>query len=217
MSDEDRGVERVVLEGVTKRFGSIVALRGVSAEFERGRVTLVTGANGSGKSTLLGVIGTTLQATSGRVLYEPFGERASVARRHIGWLSHESLSYADLTGKRNVELAAELHGLPADLAWERAQSRFELGAFALRPVRTNSRGQRQRIALARALVHEPTLVLLDEPTTGLDTAGVRGMLDVVRSCIERRAVVIVVAHDPETFEEMGPDRVHLERGRVVED
>jgi heme exporter protein A len=93
--------------------------------------------------------------------------------------------------------------------------RFQLGAFALRPLRTCSRGQKQRIALARALVHGPTLVLLDEPTAGLDKSGVERLLGVVREEIDRGAAVVLVSHEPEIFRPLAGARVLLERGRVA--
>ncbi|XXY54801.1 ABC transporter ATP-binding protein [Sorangium sp. So ce269] len=208
-------VERVVARGVVKTYGTTAALRGVNATIEAGRLTLIEGANGSGKSTLLGILGTVVRPTSGTVLYEPFGEDVGLARGTIGWLSHESLAYPDLSGRQNVELAARFHGLDAQEAWRRAEERFELGSFALRPLRTCSRGQRQRIALARALVHHPSLVLLDEPTTGLDRSGVARLLTVVEAEVERGAAVVVVSHEPEVFRARAAARLVLERGRVV--
>lgn len=210
-----RGIERVVAQGIIKTYGPTMALRGVDATIERARVTLIEGSNGSGKSTLLGVLGTVIRATSGQVHYEPLGEDRTAVRSQIGWLSHETLAYPDLTGRQNVELVARLHGLDAAEAWSRAEARFELGAYARRPLRTCSRGQRQRVALARALIHEPTLVLLDEPTTGLDRGGVQRLLAVVEEEVKRGAAVVVVSHEPEVFGAPSSARIVLERGKVV--
>lgn len=208
-------IQRVVARGIVKTYGSTVALRGVNATIEAARLTLIEGANGSGKSTLLGILGTVVRPTAGTVRYEPFGEDRELARTSIGWLSHESLAYPDLTGRQNIELAARLHGLDAVVAWKEAVERFELGTFATRPLRTCSRGQRQRVALARALTHRPSLVLLDEPTTGLDRAGVARLLAVVDAEVARGAAVVVVSHEPELFRERAAARVMLERGRNV--
>lgn len=207
-------VESVKLKGVTKRFGSTMALRGASAEFRAGELTLLLGANGSGKSTLLGIVGTTIRASSGTVEYLPLGSDEMVVRSQIGWLSHDALAYGDLTGRQNVELAAELYGLDPKAAWASSVERFQLGAFANRPLRTNSRGQKQRIALARALVHQPSLLLLDEPSTGLDKASVEVLLGVIQEELARNAVVLVVAHDPEVFRSLIPSVWMLERGRM---
>lgn len=209
-------VKRIITRNLVKTFGATVALRGVSVELSAGRITLVEGANGSGKSTLLGILGTVTRPTSGTVSYEPVGDDPEVVRSCIGWLSHETLAYPDLSGRQNIELAARVHGLDADTVWKRVEERFELGAFARRPLRTCSRGQRQRIALARSLVHEPSVVLLDEPTTGLDQAGVRRLVGIVTEEAARGAVVVVVSHEPDTFREPGAARVVLERGRVAQ-
>lgn len=175
---------------------------------------MIEGPNGSGKSTLLGIIGTVVRPTVGRVSYAPLGEDLERVRAEVGWVSHEALCYADLTGRQNVELAARLHGVDPEEAWLRASERFELGAFAVRSLRTNSRGQRQRVALARALLHEPSLILLDEPTAGLDAASVGRLMRVIEEEVGRGAAVVVVTHEPAGFPS-GADRIVLERGRLV--
>lgn len=207
-------VTRVRAQKLVKTFGSTAALRGVDVALGPG-LTLLEGANGSGKTTLLRVLGTMLTPTSGAVDYEPLGGDLVEVRRAIGWVSHEPLAYGDLSGRANVVLAAELLGLDPAEAWSRVEARFELGRFAERPVRTMSRGQRQRVALARALVHGPALLLLDEPTTGLDRVGVGRLLDVVAEEAARGAIVVVVTHEPKLFEGLAPSRVLLERGKVV--
>ncbi len=209
------GIERVSVRNVIKTYGSTVALRGVSAEFKAGAVSLIEGANGSGKSTLLGIVGTMIKPSSGRVFYEPLGEDAHAVRAEIGWVSHETLAYPDLTGRQNIELAAKVHGIDARDTWERAKERFELLGFAERPLRTCSRGQKQRIALARALAHKPSLLLLDEPTTGLDKAGVARLLSVLDEEVQRGAVVLLVSHEPEVFGGRATKKLLLERGRVT--
>lgn len=207
-----RPVERIELDSVSCLFGSTVALRAVTLRLARGALHLVMGANGSGKSTLLRVIGTALRPTSGHVRYWPHEDVASV-RREIGWLSHEGLGYADLSGRDNVRLAAALYGA-GEGAWEAACERFALGRFSTRPVRTNSRGQRQRVALARALVHRPSVLLLDEPTAGLDREGVRTLLGVLEEELSGETLVVLVSHEPEVFAHLRPRKVVLERGMV---
>ena len=209
------GIARVVARGIVKSYGATVALRGVEATLEAAKVTLIEGSNGSGKSTFLGIVGTVIRATTGTVEYEPLGDNRALIRAEIGWLSHETLAYPDLTGRQNVELVARLHGLDATEAWSRAEERFELGAFARRPLRTCSRGQRQRVALARALIHEPSLILLDEPTAGLDRSGTQRLTAVVAEEVARGAAVVVVSHEPEVFRTQAGARIVFERGRVV--
>lgn len=207
-------IRAVRAERLVKTFGSTAALRGVDVELAPG-LTLIEGANGSGKTTLLRILGTLLAPTSGHVRYEPFGSDPAAARHAIGWVSHEPLAYGDLSGRANVRLAAELLGLDPEATYEAVEQRFELGRFADRPVRTMSRGQRQRIALARALVHRPSLVLLDEPTTGLDRVGVKRLVEVVRDEVARGALVALVTHEPRVFDGVVSSRVELERGKLV--
>lgn len=205
----------VELQSVTKAYGPVRALVGVSCRFNAGRVTVIRGPNGSGKSTLLGIVGTLTRASSGLVDHGELGRGRADVRRVLGWVGHDSLCYPDLSGQENIELAARLHGRDATRAYERAVERFDIAGFARRPVRTYSRGQRQRIAVARALVHEPRILLLDEPTTGLDPAAVSKLLAVVRDEVTGGATVVVVTHDPVFADALGADLVALDRGRRV--
>jgi heme exporter protein A len=208
---------RVELRTVTKTYGPVRALIGVTATFEAGEVSMVLGPNGSGKSTLLSIVGTLTRPTSGKVSHGALGRTRADVRTSLGWVGHDSLCYGDLTGRENIELAARLNGLAPVEAFEAARARFELGTFAERPFRTYSRGQRQSVALARALVHAPRLLLLDEPTTGLDAASVVRLLKVVRAEAERGAVVLVVTHDERFAADAGDIRIVLDRGRVKEE
>ncbi len=135
-------------------------------------------------------------------------------RGALGWLGHDGLLYPDLTGLENVRLSARLHGCP-DGAVESVRARFDLSAFADRPVRTCSRGQRQRVALARALVHAPHLVLLDEPTTGLDGTGVARLEAVVREEAARGVTVLVVTHDERFAAALDAQVIRMEAGRIA--
>ncbi|MBM4358153.1 MAG: ABC transporter ATP-binding protein [Deltaproteobacteria bacterium] len=212
--DGDARIVKVRGRRLVKTFGSTAALRGVDVELEPG-LNLIEGANGSGKTTLLRILGTMLQPTSGEVVHEPFAGDLARVRRSLGWLSHEPLSYGDLSGRANLELAAELLGLDPRCTWQRVEARFELGRFAERPVRTMSRGQRQRVALARALCHSPSFLLLDEPTTGLDRAGVARLLEVMSEEVSRGAIVALVTHEPRLFDAQVTRRIVLERGMLV--
>jgi len=205
---------RVELRHVTKRFGAVRALAGVDAVFEPGRLSILTGANGSGKSTLLSIIGTLARPTTGTVDHGVDGG-AEAVRAQLGWVGHDTLAYGDLTGRENVVLAARLHGLDPAHAMAEAEERFALGTFADRLVRTYSRGQRQRVALARALVHHPALLLLDEPTAGLDLASTQRLARVVREEADRGATVILSTHDPALVEQLEAATWLLERGQLV--
>jgi heme exporter protein A len=205
----------IELANVTKTYGPVRALTGVSMRFADASVTVLRGPNGSGKSTLLSIVGTLARATSGRVNHGALGTTREQVRRTLGWVGHESLCYPDLTGRENIELAARLHRRDPRAAFEQAAARFDLGAFAGRQVRTYSRGQRQRVALARALVHSPRLLLLDEPTSGLDAAATERLTGVVRDEASGGAIVVVVTHDDVFASAVGGAVIALDRGRVA--
>jgi heme exporter protein A len=213
---EPATVSRIEVRAVTRRFGATLALRQVSAAFEAGTLTFLEGPNGAGKSTLLAIIGTVLRPSTGSVSYEPFGEDQALARRHIGWVAHESHAYRELSGRRNIELVTQIHGLSdAEAEIERVIERVGAASFANRPVGTLSRGQRQRIALARALVHDPGVLLLDEPWTGLDVASVDKLEAVIHEELARGSLIIAVTHGAGTAERLGARRVRIEAGRIV--
>jgi len=211
MSDS---VQRIVLQNVTRLFGATVALRGVSLELCAGPITFVQGPNGAGKSTLMGILSTTLQPTRGRVVYEPFGRDRRRVREHIGWVGHEPHCYSELSGRENVELAARLYGVDPTEAWKRTCARVQAESFSRQPVGTLSRGQKQRIALARALVHQPSVLLLDEPLSGLDSASVERMEGILREERDRGTIVIVISHMAGLAERMEGRRVFMKRGQV---
>lgn len=207
------GEVRVSLKNVSKTFGPVRALVNVTASFDASSPTILEGPNGSGKTTLLSLLGTLARPSSGEVDFGVLGTTREEVRTQLGWLGHDLLVYADLSGRENIALAARLHGLPADEAVRESVERFALGAFVDRPVRTYSRGQRQRVALARALVHSPRLLLLDEPTTGLDAAGVELLERVAAEEVASGVVLVIVTHDAGFVP--GARRIRLDRGRLV--
>lgn len=207
-------VRRVVAEGVGRMYGRTVALRGVDVIVEAGEVVSIEGPNGSGKSTLLGIVGTRIRPTVGSVQYEPGGGSLVWVRRQIGWVAHETLAYPDLSTRKNVELAAALYGVDPERAWKDQCARFGLERFGERTVRQQSRGQRQRTALARALVHTPSVLLLDEPSSGLDPEGVKVLVEVIEEEARRGCVVLMVTHDGGLAERVACRRLRLEGGRL---
>lgn len=206
----------MTLKGVGKTFGGVRALVNVQATFTGGRVSIVQGPNGSGKSTLLAIVGTLVRPTFGTIDHGSLGKAATEVRRNLGWAGHDSLCYPDLSGRENVELAARLHGVDPEAAFRQAADRFRLGGFVERPFRTYSRGQRQRVSLARALVHEPQLVLLDEPSTGLDHDGMQLLRSVVEEEAKRGAIVVVITHDAAFVDGLSGKRFQMDRGRLSE-
>ncbi|MFW5875624.1 MAG: ABC transporter ATP-binding protein [Myxococcota bacterium] len=218
MRDDFREVRA---EGLVKVFGATRALAGVNLTLAAGTITSVEGPNGSGKSTLLGIMAQLLRPTRGGVSYGHRSARrgaAGMALRHrIGILGHRAMLYPELTGRENLRLFARLYGLPdADAHIAAMLERFEIGRFVDRPARTWSRGQLQRVALARAVLHAPRLLLLDEPSTGLDVRGVAHLVNALQAERTRGAIQLLITHDAALAERLADRRVHLDRGRVVE-
>jgi ABC-type multidrug transport system ATPase subunit len=176
--------------GLERRFGEKYVLEGLDLDLEHGGFLLVTGPNGSGKSTLLALLAGLLAPTAGEL--EVGADRGS-----IGYLAHEPLVYRELTALENLELYGRLYRVP-----ERRErvgmllERFGLWEARHERVSAFSRGMAQRLALCRTLLHEPELVLLDEPHAGLDEAGSNLMDGELRSLAHVRTVV-VATHEPE--------------------
>ncbi len=211
--------DRVEAKGLVKTFGATRALAGLDARFLQGETTVVEGPNGAGKSTLMGILSLLVKPSRGTLRFgdhDAFAE-ASTLRGTVGVLAHAALLYPDLSGMENLELATSLHGLSREVSkprLERAKERYELGTFLDRPARTYSRGQLQRLALARALLHEPKLVLLDEPSTGLDAASTKRLVRVVDEERARGAIVVVVTHDEAFANAIATTKLRLARGRT---
>lgn len=208
--------ERVQVASVVKVFGTTRALAGVTLELEAGQVTVIEGPNGSGKSTLLNILSLLSRPTRGEVRFgkhEAWKSRAAL-RGRLGVLAHAAMLYPDLSGEENLQLYARAFGLPDARAGAMAE-RFDALGFWQRPVRTYSRGQLQRIALGRALLHQPRLLLLDEPSTGLDARSVELLVAAVAEERQRGAIVALVTHDGPLADEIADVRVRLSRGRVA--
>jgi heme exporter protein A len=184
-------------ESLVKVLGGARVLRGVEATFASGTLHVIEGPNGSGKSTLLGLLGGRTEPTSGRTFLRSKDGDASGAslRRRVGWLGHELGLYPDLTAFENVALHAELRGLSSQSAWAEGAKALGIDAVRSRRVRELSRGQRQRVALVRALVGRPAVLLLDEPSTGLDASATDLLLSVLGTLRDEGLVVVVVTHD----------------------
>lgn len=217
MNERARLLHRVRVQGLVRTFGATPVLRGVGCDFAAGTVTMLTGENGAGKTTLLSIVGTALRPTRGEIRYETArGELLSreEVRARLGWVTHEPLGYFELTTRENLELYAKLQG--AALArLDAVAEQFQLATFLDRPLGKLSRGQRQRLGLARALVHQPDLLLLDEPFTGLDTASAALLESAIRAEAQSGAVVALVTHQPELLgARLGAIELRLAGGRI---
>jgi heme exporter protein A len=208
--------QSLTFSDVSRHFGRRRVLNKINFQCRAGEIVALVGANGAGKSTLLGIASTLLTVSSGRVEY---GDRVSAPdpelRSRIGVLGHDLFIYPELSAAENLAFFAQLYGVgDVDRV---VQSALERAGLEGRddPAGRFSRGMRQRLALERALLHEPRLVLLDEPFTGLDdaaTSALRGRLIDLRGA---GCIVLVATHDLETIDGVADRGVLLHGGRLI--
>jgi ABC-type multidrug transport system ATPase subunit len=186
----------IELRGLTRRFGERTALRDVSVSIPPGTTLAVLGRNGAGKSTLLRILATLLRPHAGNVSVfgEPLPRRAFAVRARLGLLAHDPLLYRDLTGRENLRYHARLYGAPPERVEELLEA-VDMRRRAEDPVRLLSRGMVQRLAVCRATLHAPDLLLLDEPRANLDPAA----SELVEPLIGRAAgsTRVITSHDPQ--------------------
>ncbi|WP_375390144.1 ABC transporter ATP-binding protein [uncultured Amnibacterium sp.] len=211
----------IVVEGVRRSFGSTHAVREMTFSAAPGRVTGLIGPNGSGKTTLLLMLATLLAPDAGTIRIgglDPLQDPAGV-RSITGWMPDVLGSWASLTTRATLELTGRLHGLSRQGAPTRAAELIALvglGALADQPTRVLSRGQKQRMSLARALVHDPAVLLLDEPASGLDPEARVDLRVLVRRLAGEGRTVLVSSHVLAELEEMADDAVYVQGGESVD-
>jgi heme exporter protein A len=210
----------IEIRGLTKAFGPRAALAGIDLEVEAGERILLVGPNGAGKTTLLRILATLSRPTEGRVRVAGCDvTRADASlRRMIGFLSHESLLYPDLTARQNLRFYARMYGLSKP----DARIGFLLAAVGLERraddlVRGFSRGMQQRLAVARAVLHEPKLLLLDEPYTGLDLAAAEALTAHLETLTESGCTLLLTTHHPAEEGQLAQRVVVIRSGQVLED
>ena len=208
----------ILAEDVTKRFGHLIALNGVSLKVEEASSVALLGPNGAGKTTLLRLISTLGRPTSGQVHIRGIDTRTDpdAVRSEIGLISHQTLLYDDLTAEENLRFFGRLYGL--DNLKARVQEALDRVGLAGREadrVRGFSRGMKQRLAIARATLHEPTILLLDEPFTGLDAAAKTMLRGMINSLREAGRTVVLVTHDIGEAHRLCDSYAILNRGRIV--
>jgi heme ABC exporter ATP-binding subunit CcmA len=211
--------DAVTLADVSRHYGRRRALSHVSLTIRAGEIVGLLGPNGAGKSTLIGVLATLIAPTSGEIHYGPHPARrfAAALRGRIGLLAHELHLYPELSARQNLTFFARLYGLDGRETVSAALASAGLTDRADDDVSAFSRGMRQRLALERALLHRPRLVLLDEPFTGLDDRAVDLVSDRVRRLAAGGAIVLLATHDLDLADGL-VSRVALVRdGRLISD
>lgn len=205
---------------LSKSFGAVAAVRGVSFSARDGQITGLLGPNGAGKSTTLRMLYTVLKPDAGDAFIDGHSVREDplAARRSIGVLSHGAGVYQHLTARENITYFGELHGLSkADCAARAAElvELLEMQSFADRLAKGFSQGQRLKTALARALIHRPKNLLLDEPTNGLDVMAVRGLRKVLAQLRDAGHCVLFSSHVMQEVEQLCDEVVVIAGGQVV--
>jgi heme exporter protein A len=207
-------VAAIELDGLERRYGERVALAGVSARVEAGQTLAVIGGNGAGKTTLLRVLAGLLRPHAGRARVldaELPGERWKLPGK-VGYLGHEPLLYRDLSARENLGYHARLHGVDPERA-ETALAQVGMERRADDPVKELSRGMVQRVAVARAVLHDPPLLLLDEPRANLDPAAAEALEPLIGRSSGRTRVL--VSHDVHGTLAEADSVLRLKRGRPV--
>jgi ABC-type multidrug transport system ATPase subunit len=208
----------VIADGVIKQFGRFAALRGVNAEFAPGRLYVILGDNGAGKTTLLRTIAGLAQPTRGTISVLGAKEIKTVCSQ-IGYMAHPSLLYDEMTGLENLRYFAGLYGIHDDAAnftCREAIISVKLDPDLNRPVGQYSQGMRQRMSLARALLNDPTLLLLDEPFSNVDFHSAQEMGTLLGQMRDQGKTLLVVTHQPGLLESAADEFVWIDSGKIVD-
>lgn len=210
----------IEVEGLQKRFGAVEALRGVSFAARDGAITGLLGPNGAGKSTCLRLLSTVFRADAGTAHIGGIDVAANPlsVRRSIGVLPHGSGLYPHLTAVENIRYYGALHGMPKATLEARIEDlveRLEMGAIAGRRAKGFSQGERTKVALARALVHDPQHILLDEPTSGLDVMAARQLRHWLKELAGAGRCVLLSSHVMQEVAALVDELVIVAEGRIV--
>lgn len=204
----------VVLQDLVKFFGRFAALRGISDSFAPGRLYVVVGDNGAGKSTLLRVVAGLMQPSQGWVTLFGTQNVRDVAHR-IGYMGHAPLLYDELNGMENLRYFGGLYGLSDDAICCDAMRQVGLDPELERRVGQYSQGMRQRLSLARAVLHDPELMLLDEPFSNVDVHSARDMAAILGRVRDQGKTIFVVTHQAQLMETVADEFVHMADGKIV--
>lgn len=212
---------RLQARAVAKRFGRIAALRGVDFEIDPGEAVAILGANGAGKSTLLRILAGLARPTEGVFHGTCIDGDATLLSRQdlrsvVGYVGHATLLYGELTAAENLRFAGRLAGgSPTRETIDALLEEFDLQDVADRRAGTFSRGMSQRLAIARAIIHQPRVLLLDEPFTGLDEVSSQRLSAELHRLREGGRTLVLVTHDPRRATELASRALLLHRGKIV--
>ena len=214
-----QGLPAITVRNVVKQFGRFAALRGVTAEFNAGCFHAILGDNGAGKTTLLRALAGLAQPTRGTISI--FGNDPRAACRDLGYMAHPSLLYDEMSGMENLRYFAGLYGITADAQNKDTRCEQVIRAVGLDPELTRSVGQysqgmRQRMSLARAILHDPRVLLLDEPFSNVDVHSAREMVVLLKGMRDSGKTIFVVTHQAALLEGVADEFVWMQSGQIVD-
>jgi ABC-type multidrug transport system ATPase subunit len=204
----------IILENLVKFFGRFAALRDISASFASGQLYVVVGDNGAGKSTLLRVVAGLMEPSQGSFTLLGAKHVRDVAHR-VGYMGHAPLLYDELSGMENLRYFAGLYGIHGNDVCGDAMRTVGLDPELNRRVGQYSQGMRQRLSLARAVLHDPELILLDEPFSNVDVHSARDMAAVLGRVRDQGKTIFVVTHQAPLMEGVADEFVHMSAGQIV--
>jgi heme ABC exporter ATP-binding subunit CcmA len=206
------------LENIDKRYGGLLALRGVSLVIPAGECVVFAGRNGSGKTTLLRIAARLVRPSRGTLSFSGESQAEDARAVRPGFVAHATMVYDELTAEENLLLFARLQDVAQpEKRVETLLNEVGLSDRRVSLVRTFSRGMRQRVAIARALLHEPSVLLLDEPATGLDPQGVAWLAEAIRRLRDSGRTILMSLHGESEISSLGTRAIRLDSGSIAAD
>ena len=204
----------ITVTGLVKQFGRFVALRGVNASFDAGRLYAILGDNGAGKTTLLRALAGLTPVTRGSIVVLGTMSLRDVCA-HLGYVAHPSLLYDEMSGMENLRYFARLYGITDVDRCQAVIRSVNLDPTLSRPVGQYSQGMRQRMSLARALLNDPRILLLDEPFSNVDARSAQEMTGLLRQLRDQGKTILAITHQAGLLREVADEFVWMEAGQIV--
>jgi ABC-type multidrug transport system ATPase subunit len=213
-SETPAAATSINVSNLIKQFGRFAALRGVTAEFAAGKFHAILGDNGAGKTTLLRALAGLADPTRGTV--SVLGKTPREACREIGYMAHPSLLYDEMSGMENLRYFARLYDITGDARCQHVIRSVGLDPDLARPVGKYSQGMRQRMSLARALLHDPRILLLDEPFSNVDVKSAQEMVGLLKAMRDAGKTTFVVTHQATLLEGVADEFIWMQSGQIVD-